>query len=218
MIKKDILNNKFYRQLSKFITINYPNKRKSKYSNYYFIKNIFYVLKTGIQWKDLKIVSHYTTIYKKFVYWNDLNVFDMYYKHIQNEYIKTVNIRDTYIDSSHIRNISGCDMIGRNHYDRFRNSTKLHLIIDSNRIPLSYTLTQGNVNDNVITEQLTGKLSKIIDMDKRKTINLIGDKGYVNYKLAEKLKPKHINLLTPLKKNNKYVSNKTKHNNKLKKI
>lgn len=65
MIEKDILNNKVYRQISKFITINYQNKRKTKYSNYYFIKNIYYVLKTGIQWKDLKIDSHYTTIYNK---------------------------------------------------------------------------------------------------------------------------------------------------------
>ena len=39
-------------------------------------------------------------------------------------------------------------------------------------------------------------------------INLVGDKGYVNYKLQEKLQKEKVNLYTPLKKNNKKIKNK----------
>ena len=67
------------------------------------------------------------------------------------------------------------------------NSTKLHLIIDDNRIPINYSFTAGNVNDNKLTESLSKKLIEINKKDKRRTINLVGDKGYVNYKLQKKI-------------------------------
>ena len=63
-----------------------------------------------------------------------------------DEYLSKNIIKNTYIDS-YIKNDSGSDSIGRNHYDRFRNSTKIHLIIDNNRMPINYAFTGGNVND-----------------------------------------------------------------------
>ncbi len=53
-------------------------------------------------------------------------------------YITNTQIKNTYIDASQSRNINGYDLIGRNHYDRYRYSTKLHLLIDANRVPISY--------------------------------------------------------------------------------
>ncbi len=52
--------------LSKYILDFYANKRKSKYSINYYVKNIFYVLKTGIPLSALICKSHYSSIYKKF--------------------------------------------------------------------------------------------------------------------------------------------------------
>ncbi len=48
--------------LSKYILDFYANK--SKYSINYYVKNIFYVLKTGIPWSSLICKSHYSSIYK----------------------------------------------------------------------------------------------------------------------------------------------------------
>jgi hypothetical protein len=57
----------FINLLSKYILNFYANKRKSKYSIKYYVKYIFYVLKTGIPWTALICKSHYSSIYKKFV-------------------------------------------------------------------------------------------------------------------------------------------------------
>jgi hypothetical protein len=194
--------------LEKYITEKFPNKRKHKYSNYYYLCNIYYILKTGIQWNMLNCECHYTSIYKKYTEWVKLQVFKNIYNILLEEYLSKNIIKNTYIDSSHIKNVSGSDSIGRNHYDRFRNSTKIHLIIDDNRIPINYAFTGGNVNDSKMTESLSKKLIKINKKDNRRIINLVGDKGYVNYKLQEKLQKEKINLYTPLKKNNKKIKNK----------
>lgn len=73
--------------------------------------------------------------------WNKLGVFKNYYNELLNDYLMKNIIKNTFIDSSHIKNVNGSDEIGKNHYDRFRNSTKIHLIIDENRIPLNYCFT-----------------------------------------------------------------------------
>ena len=144
---------------------------------------------------------------------NTNKVFDNIYNNLVENYIQDNIIKNAYIDASHIKNVGGNDCIGKNHYDRFRNSTKLHLLIDQNRIPLIFELTKGNVNDNKLTEKLSSKLINI-NRDKRRSINLVGDKGYTNYKLAEKLKQDNIYLYTPLKKNNKKIINKKKYTRK----
>ena len=142
------IEKKYIEYLETYISENFPNKRKHKYSNYYYLCNIFYVLKTGIQWNMLNCDCHYTSVYKKYNEWNKLNVFKNIYKFILNEYLSKNIIKNVYIDSSHIKNVTGSETIGRNHYDRFRNSTKLHLIIDDNRIPINYSFTGGNINDS----------------------------------------------------------------------
>ena len=202
------IEKKYIEYLETYISENFPNKRKHKYSNYYYLCNIFYVLKTGIQWNMLNCDCHYTSVYKKYNEWNKLNVFKNIYKFILNEYLSKNIIKNVYIDSSHIKNVTGSETIGRNHYDRFRNSTKLHLIIDDNRIPINYSFTGGNINDSKLTEPLSKKLIEINKKDSRRTINLVGDKGYVNYNLQKKLQKGKINLYTPLKKNNKKIKDK----------
>lgn len=79
---------KFIFKLSCYIDKNLPTKRKSKYSSRYYIENILYVLKTGIQWSYLKCDSHYSSVYKKFSYWVNLNIFLKFYtdNFIHNHY------------------------------------------------------------------------------------------------------------------------------------
>ena len=196
---------KIIKKLTKYIDCNFPNKRKSKYSNLYYVHNIFYILKTGCQWYNLKTKCHFTTIYKKFKYWSINEVFINFYNDNLNLYIKNRNsnqnyIKDLFIDSSHTKNICGIDNIGKNYYDRYRNSTKCHLIVDENKIPLAYTFTGGNIHDSTQTEVLVNKLS-ILNTDKRRSYNLIADKGYINNNTYNKLKDNKIYLIYPKRKN-----------------
>ena len=49
------------------------------------------------------------------------------YKDLRDELKEKSNVIEIYI---HTKNIRGIDCIGYNHYDRYRNSTKLHVITD----------------------------------------------------------------------------------------
>ena len=177
---------------------------------------ILYILKTGIQWCYLKCKSHYTTIYKKFICWSNLDVFGKFFSYNLDLYIKYRNnnklyFKDLYIDASHTKNIKGSDKIGRNHYDRFRNSTKSHIIIDENKVPLSFNFTPGNCSDCNLTEELV-KSMPILSSDKRRRCNLIADKGYISEETYTKLLKNRICLIYPLRKNaknkNKYSKQK----------
>lgn len=202
---------KFIFKLSCYIDKNLPTKRKSKYSSRYYIENILYVLKTGIQWSYLKCDSHYSSVYKKFSYWVNLNIFLKFYTDNLYLYISHQNkhknyLNDLFIDASHIKNIYGSDIIGMNHYDRYRNSTKCNVIVDQNKIPLSYTFTKGNISDSSQTEILVNKLP-ILCKDKRISHYLVGDKGYINKDTRIKLKQKKIFLVVPKRKNMKNSQN-----------
>lgn len=199
-----------------YIDKKYSNKRKITYDTTFYMSHIYYVLKTGIQWKALTCMCDESTIRKKFTFWNKNGIFNAVYNELRDVYLTNTQIKNTYIDASHSRNINGNDLIGRNHYDRYRFSTKLHLLIDENRVPISYVFTSGNVSDCKMTAQLTDILKNKITKDKRRTINIIGDKGYTNFKLAEKLRNDNIYLYTPLKSNNKKIKNTKKYNRKLK--
>lgn len=202
-----ILEKKFIKILTKYINEVCPQKRASKYSIFYYVSHIFYVLKTGIQWSFLNCASHFSSVYKKFIKWSNLNIFNDFYKKKLDSYILQENIKhnyfcDMFVDSSHTKNINGVDCIGRNHYDRFRNSTKCHVIIDHNKIPLSYTFTPGNISDSTQTEILVNKLPKLT-YDNRKHYCLVGDKGYINRETFKNLKQKKTTLIVPRRKNTK---------------
>jgi hypothetical protein len=89
----NILNKKLIKLYLK--EINYGNKTINKGSpdteeiNHY-IDIIFKVIKTGIPWRSLTEKLHFSTYHKKFVKWNNLNLFENIHKII----IKLLNNRN----------------------------------------------------------------------------------------------------------------------------
>ena len=114
--------------------INYGNKsitkgRPDKEEINHYIDVIFKVVKIGIPWKALNEKLHYTTYFKKFSKWNNLNLFENIHKIIikilNNRDLLFVDNKDLYIDSTMIKNINGYEYLGSNHYDRNRNGNKI---------------------------------------------------------------------------------------------
>ena len=75
--------------------INYGNKsitkgRPDKEEINHYIDVIFKVIKTGIPWKILNEKLHFSTYHKKFVKWNNLDLFENIHKII----IKLLNNRN----------------------------------------------------------------------------------------------------------------------------
>ena len=177
--------------------------RKNKRSLDHYIDVIFKVLKTGMQWHELNTPLHYTTYHKKFILWNKLNIFNRSYHILIKLLILTnsITIDDLKllsIDSSMIKNIKGVDNIGQNHYDRYRNGNKISVVVTDNGIPLGFSFERANIHDiNLVDSTLDDIKIKIVNS------KLLSDKGYNSKELKKKLDKKKINLIYPLKKNQK---------------
>lgn len=71
---------------------------------------------------------------------------------------------------------------------------KLHLLTTSTGIPINFDLTEANLPDIKMLEELISSFKKLI---------IIGDKGYQDFKLKQKLLTENKLLITPDKKNQK---------------
>lgn len=144
----------------------------------YILKNIFKILRTGMQWRELDTI-HLSpkTINNYFNKWSRLNIFSEAYKYlIRLLYHKKKTIKSAYYitDTSFIKSIFGIDVIGKNPTDRGRNASKISVVVDDNGIPLSISLYPGNRNDCILLKETLNNM--IVTSKKRK--NLYADKGY----------------------------------------
>ena len=108
---------------------------------------------------------------------------------------------DLFIDACFVSNKTGSELVGINPMYYKKNVTKLSIICDSNKIPLSITPFKSTTNDcKTIINSLT-------DLNLKKKINLIADKGYVSTKINKLilLKQHNVKLINPKKKNQKNV-------------
>jgi len=176
---------------------------------------IFTVLKLGTPWRALKNNAHYTTIYKFYKKLVNQNIFKTAFNILIKIYYKTdekINrIKNLFIDSTMIKNINGCELLGQNHYDRNRLGNKITVLVDKKGIPVSIFISKANIYDSKITEQVINNASiKIIHK------RIIGDKGYISKKTKNKLRNKRISLIYPYRKNQQ-LKNSTFQKNLLKK-
>jgi hypothetical protein len=156
LIKHHII--KIYNNIKKKDT----SGRKLKFSIDSYLDSIHYILKTGISWRSLCIIRktpyNHTTLFKFYQKLCSFDVFNIVYNRLLKKYrtakLKKININEyenLFIDSTMIKNINGRDVLGMNHYDRYRQASKLNVIIDSNKIPISHILVGANINDAILT-------------------------------------------------------------------
>jgi hypothetical protein len=188
--------------------INYGNStinkgRPDKEEIDHYIDIIFNVIKRGIPWKSLNEKLHFSTYHKKFVKWNNLNLFENIHKIIikllNNKNLLLNNNKDLFIDTTMIKNINGSEYIGPNHYDRNKNGNKISIIVTKTGIPLGLKLAPSNIHDINLVEDTIDNISiKIIGS------RINADKGYISNNLKKKLKKdKDIDFITCNKSNTK---------------
>jgi transposase len=180
--------------------------RPCKATNREYLEEIFYVLKSGVQWNLLRAPLNWSTYYKKFRKWSQLGVFEISFGIIQkilkrSQYLTASDYRNLFIDSSMIQNSKGTDCKGRNHYDRFRFGTKVTVVVNKKGIPLGLKFSGSNVNDTQLVEPLISNLAiKIVGS------RLIADKGYVSQPLKTRLQQQGIELIYPMRRNQRAVN------------
>jgi transposase len=160
-------------------------KRPYNIDNLYCLEQICYVLYTGISWNALRdLKCHYTTIYKRFLHWTKLKIFEKFWDIIITEYIDVqlfldpLHFKTVFIDCSMIKNNHGRECTGPNHMDRFRESTKLSMICDNNKVPLVAEFFKGNVADSSTVEETLASL-KMLRVNNKYNNVIVGDKGYL---------------------------------------
>ena len=189
-IKKTILNtNKLKDRYTKI----YPN---TKYLLDEIIKELVYVLKSGISWNLLRSKINLKTLYWHYTEFIKYSVFDRTLNKMKNMYIKDIvginNKIDVLIDATTIENKYGINKIGRNKFYRNKKITKVSLMTDSNGFPLSILFMKGNKHDN---NTFNNHIEDALIILKNKKIRVIADKGYSsnkNYKLLDKNNMDHI--------------------------
>jgi transposase len=190
-----------------------PEIRKRKVSNEEALDEIIDLLKSGQPWRYLrpKCGCSYSCIYKRFANWTNASVFESGWKTLLEMYStqqleKNVNwFKDIYIDSTMVKNICGRDFLGPNPTDRGRLGSKISSICDNNQVPLSCTFYGANVGDSTTTMESFESIPTEcrLRIDRRTTINLIGDKGYISSADKNRLRRSRVNLTTPYKKDSR---------------
>jgi transposase len=167
-----------------------------------YLDMIKYVMRTGIQWRELEGPLHWTTYHKKYTKWSKMEVFSNCYKIVlkilrRHGYLKKEDLENLYIDTSMVKNRQGSSReVGINHYDRGRNGNKLSVVVTSSGIPLSLQITNSNVHDIHVAEAgITDICMKVVGS------RLIADKGYNSQALKTKMATHSVRLIYPMKRN-----------------
>lgn len=145
------------------------------------ITGIFYVLRTGCQWKALpRSLGASSTVHDRFQEWREAGLFKKMWKAGLLEYDKNRGIEWDWqsIDGAMTKAPLGGEGTGANPTDRGKRGTKRSLLTEGKGIPLSVTVDGANRHDKKLVK---GTLDAII-VERPSTEevkqNICMDKGY----------------------------------------
>ena len=136
---------------------------------------------------------HYSSLAKRANLWAAKGVFEKVWANLVLEYSEEQlskdkeSFRNIFIDSTMIRNDLGIDGLGRNPSDRGRPATKLSVIVDQNKVPISGTFYGANQHDSTTTLESVEAIQCFLKCDERMSNNLIGDKAYISEDISNEL-------------------------------
>lgn len=189
-----------------------PNIRKPKYTHEYYFDKIIILLTDLHSWRSIKKIynntknGHYTTVYKKYKKWCDLNIFEKTYYYMVDKKLNKNDYTNIIIDSSLIRNANGIELIASDYVDKKHNSTKLSILSTTNKYPIQIDCFKGNLHDVHTINPSIKKLKNRVIINKQ--INIIGDKGYImgDVKKNKLNKNYKVKVITSYRKNQKKIN------------
>ena len=144
---------------------------------------LFYVLRTGIQWKALprSFGVAPTTVHHRFQEWSAAGVFVRLHAASLHAYDGTCGIQWRWqsTDGAMTKAPLGCQATGRNPTDRGKSGTKRSLLTDGRGEPLAVQVAGANINDHLLLPQTLDAVPiprPVPTVDEPQ--NLCLDKGY----------------------------------------
>ena len=202
LLKRHIMSNKI---LSKSYNFKY-HTQKHKLDD--ILKEIIYILKTGISYRNLRSNINYNTIYYNYCKLNRYKIFELSFKDLMKKYLKRTKNRTLKIistDTSFISNKNGKDNIGYNKYYSKKNGNKISLIVDKKGFPLNVKIYNGKINDSkIFMKQIND-----YNIDNNNEIKyFLCDKGYDSKEIDNKLKD--LNYIPLILQNKRGIKDKNK--------
>lgn len=205
--KLDLSNNTYKKYILDTVNDLLPSKKKTFFSNEYYLENFQYMLNDLCKWQSLSIIYknskqyHWKTIANKFRQWSRFNIFEIAYDKMLADNILSENRSSTtlnlYIDTSDISNLNGSELTGYGQ-NKKKKQTKVSFICDRNKNVYCMSFYTPNTSD---VKTIISSINQIKNKFKYRKINLVGDKGYISLAVKNELKNFNIDLIYPHKKN-----------------
>jgi len=136
------------------------------------INGILWVLRSGAPWRDLPDrYGPYTTCYNRFVRWRRARVWDRIMDRLSAAHDASVQMIDTSVVRVYQHGACIANS-GRQHIGRSRGglTSKIHVVVDANGLPVQLGLTSGQAHDNRLCSVLLRQLPR--------RARLLADRGY----------------------------------------
>ncbi len=161
-----------------------PKSRKSARADDRKIMDaIFYVLRTGMPWRDLpERYGPYTTAYNRFNRWSRRGIWKRIFDALASKSRDSLYLIDSNTVKAH-RAASGAQKVEQNQaigVSRGGRSTKIHAIVDSKGRPLNFAVTGGQVHDSQV-------VGDVLDTPKP-PLAVTADKAYDSEKVRQQIK------------------------------
>ena len=148
--------------------------RKPKLSLPYILDRIFFICRTGCQWRHLPVQNgSYQAIWHHFNRWSKARLFEheIYFS------VTHVPCRNILVDTSFVKNVCGQDVVGRNPTDRGRKATKISMLTNEAGMPLTACFHQANKSDQTTLHHLLNECVRKTDIIGQ-AFDIFADKGY----------------------------------------
>jgi transposase len=159
------------------------NRKRARVDDRKIVNAIYYVLRTGMPWRDLPArYGPYTTAYNRFNRWSRRGIWKRVFDQLASKSRDSLYLIDSTVVKAH-RAASGAKRGEKNHaigVSRGGRTTKIHAVVDSKGRPLSFTVTGGQVHDSQVVEEIL--------TTPRSPLAITADKAYDSAKVRQQIK------------------------------
>ena len=165
------------------------NHHNQKYKLEELLDAVIIILRKNIPYRDISkyVKINWNTIYQFHIKMIKLEIYKNVFNHFVLKYTNELNshIKSLFVDSTLILNKLGTDSATYNPQLKKHKTTKISIIMDDFRTPLSINITNSNVHDcTIIKSQLT-ELNNFNKNIINENTNLIADGAYDSNELQE---------------------------------
>jgi len=204
-MKQFYMSRRFWKEIRKVIPHKRSTRRPRK-SAKKIMNALFYILRTGIQWKalpkDFRVSS--STVHRRFQEWIENEVFKNFWIRVLEKYQKKNHemMKWLALDGSHSKAPLGGECVGKSPVDRRKIGTKKHICVDQNGVIIGISVSGANKHDNIFAQPT---VNSIPIQFKHNRIVFAADTAYDAKKTRSYLKQKNFVPVISLNKRNSKI-------------